>query len=177
MKFISQFIPDLFLIVPDLHQDERGVFRRSFCVDEFAEHGIDIDVKQGNISENYKKHTLRGFHYQLPPSNESKVISCVTGALYNVVIDLRKNSETFHKWAALEISARKKESIYVPSGCANAFLTMRDNTILHYYMSDSFSPDTYRSIRYNDLTFSVDWPCEPKIISEKDLNVSDYSEK
>ena len=65
----------------------------------------------------------------------------------------------------------------MPSGCANAFLTMRDNTIVHYYMSDSFSPDTYRSIRYNDLTFSVDWPCEPKIISEKDLNVSDYSEK
>ena len=105
MKFISQFIPDLFLIVPDLHQDERGVFRRSFCVDKFAKHGIDINVKQGNISENYKNHTLRGFHYQLPPSNESKVISCVTGALYNVVIDLRRTSETYHEWVALEISS------------------------------------------------------------------------
>ena len=86
MKFIAQSIPGLFLISPDLHQDDRGVFRRSFCKAEFAQHGIDFDVKQGNISENFKQHTMRGFHYQVPPSNESKVISCVSGALYNVVL-------------------------------------------------------------------------------------------
>jgi len=174
MKFLKQKINDLYLIKHDLHQDERGVFRRSFCEDEFTKYGIDFKVKQGNISENYKKHTLRGFHYQIFPSNESKVISCVTGSLYNVVIDLREDSKTYHEWVALEISSINKESIYVPAGCANAFLTMSENTIVHYYMGDSFSPDTYHGIRYNDPMFLVDWPCEPKIISEKDLNIPDY---
>ena len=174
MKFIKQKINDLYLIKHDLHEDERGVFRRSFCKDEFTKYGIDFKVKQGNISENYKKHTLRGFHYQISPSNESKVISCITGKLYNVVIDLRENSPTYHQWIALEISEITKESIYVPAGCANAFLTMSENTIVHYYMGDSFSPDTYHGIRYNDPMFSVDWPFEPKVISQKDLNISDY---
>ena len=94
--------------------------------------------------------------------------------MYNVVIDLREESSTYQQWIALEISERTKESIYVPVGCANAFLTMSENTIVHYYMGDSFSPDTYHGIRYNDPMFSVDWPCEPKIISEKDLNIPDY---
>ena len=174
MKFIKQKINDLYLIKHDLHDDERGIFRRSFCEDEFTKQGIDFKVKQGNISENYKKHTLRGFHYQISPSNESKVISCITGALYNVVIDLSEESATYQQWVALEISERTKESIYVPVGCANAFLTMSENTIVHYYMGDLFNPDTYHGIRYNDPMFSVDWPCEPKVISEKDLNIPDY---
>ena len=86
----------------------------------------------------------------MAPSVESKIISCVTGSLYNVVLDLRKESKTFRQWVALEISANTKESIYVPAGCANAFLTMDDNTIVHYYMGDSFRPNTYKGIRNND---------------------------
>jgi len=177
MKFVSQEIDKLFLIYPDLYEDERGVFRRSYCKNEFLQYGIDFDVMQGNISENFKKHTMRGFHYQIPPSNESKVLSCISGSLYNVVIDLRKESKTYQKWIVLEVSALKKESIYVPAGCANAFLTMDDNTIVHYYMGDSFSPNTYRGFRYNDSMFSVKWPCEPAVISEKDLNFPDYSDE
>lgn len=177
MKFIAQAIPDLFLITPDLHEDERGVFRRSFCKDEFAKQGINFSVEQGNISENFKKHTMRGFHYQVSPSNESKVISCISGALYNVVLDLRKDSEMYQKWVVLEVSADKRESMHIPAGCANAFLTMKDNTIVHYYMGDSFSPNTYRGFRYNDPKFSVKWPCEPKVISEKDLNFPDFEDE
>ncbi|MDB0021079.1 dTDP-4-dehydrorhamnose 3,5-epimerase family protein [Candidatus Pseudothioglobus singularis] len=174
MKFLKQKIEGLCLLLPDLHQDDRGIFRRSYCEDEFRDNGIKFNPKQGNISENFKKHTLRGFHYQISPSNESKVISCITGSLYNVVIDLREDSNTRYQWVALEISSIKKESIYVPSGCANAFLTMSDNTIVHYYMGDSFNPESYRGIRYNDSMFSVDWPYNPKIISDKDLNISNY---
>ena len=174
MKFIPQKIKDHFLIIPEPHQDERGVFRRSYCQDEFSKYGIDFKVKQGNISENFNKYTLRGFHYQLPPSNESKIITCVTGALYNVVLDLRKKSVTYKQWVALNISSTKRESIYVPAGCANAFLTMADNTRVHSYMSDSFSPNTYFGVRYNDPEFSVQWPCEPVSISEKDLNLPDF---
>jgi len=177
MKFIEQSIPDLYLIISDLHQDNRGVFRRSFCENEFRKNGINFNSVQGNISENFKKHTLRGFHYQKSPSKESKVLSCITGSLFNVVIDLREDSKTYHKSAIIEISSDEKESIYVPSGCANAFLTMTDNTIVHYYMGDFFSRETYHSIRYNDPMFDIKWPYEPQIISEKDLKIPDYQGK
>lgn len=174
MKFIEKKIQGMFLVEPSLHQDDRGVFRRSFCVNEFAEAGIDFTVKQGNISQNFHKHTLRGFHYQVEPSQESKVISCVTGGLYNIVLDLRKGSRTYHHWVSLEIDADKGQSIVVPAGCANAFLTTQTNTIVHYYMGDTFSPNSYRGIRYNDPEFGFEWPCEPAVISEKDLNLPDY---
>ena len=176
MTFKKQNIDGVFLIVPELHKDERGVFRRSFCQKEMEQHGINIDVKQGNISENFKKHTLRGFHYQVEPTFESKILSCVTGSLYNVVIDLREKSKTFRQSVVLEIAAEERGSIHVPAGCANAFLTMSDQTIVHYYMGDFFNPDTYGGIRYNDPAFKVEWPCEPKIISERDLNLPDYLE-
>ena len=174
MNFISQNINDLSLINPDLHIDERGVFRRSFCKEELRKNGINFNALQGNISENFNKHTLRGFHYQSSPSNESKIISCVTGSLYNIVLDLRKESSTYKKWSSLEINSKDRQSIYVPAGCANAFLTLENNTIVHYYMNDSYNPNTYRGIRYNDPAFSFKWPHEPEIISEKDLNLSDF---
>ena len=177
MNFISQSISDLKLITPDLHKDERGVFRRSFCIEEYKKNQIDFKVFQGNISENFTKHTLRGFHYQKAPSKESKIISCVTGSLFNVVIDLRKKSKTYLKTVSLEISSVQRGSIYVPPGCANAFLTLSDKTIVHYYMGDSFSPESYFGIRYNDPMFSIDWPFEPKVISEKDLNIPDFKEQ
>ena len=138
---------------------------------KFVDKEVRRAVKQGNISENFNKHTLRGFHYQVHPSCESKIITCVTGSLFNAIIDLRKESETYLNWLSLEISAKNKESIYIPAGCTNAFLTMSENTIVHYYMGDSFNADSYRGIRYNDPMFSVEWPCKPKIISEKDLKI------
>ena len=174
MKFITQKINDLFLIIPDLHSDERGVFRRSFCKEILEKNGVNFNSLQGNISENFNKHTLRGFHYQSSPSDESKIITCVTGALFNIVLDLRKKSKTYKQWSSLEIDSNKRQSIYVPAGCANAFLTLEDNTIVHYYMNDLYNPNTYKGIRYNDPLFSFKWPCEPKIISEKDLNLPDF---
>ena len=174
MNFISQKINGLFLIIPDLHIDERGVFRRSFCKEVFEKNGVNFNSLQGNISENFNKHTLRGFHYQSSPSNESKIITCVTGSLFNIVLDLRKKSNTYKQWSALEINSKKRQSIYVPAGCANAFLTLEENTIVHYYMNDSYNPNTYKGIRYNDPAFSFKWPFEPKIISEKDLNLPDF---
>ena len=174
MKFISQNINDHFLIIPDLHRDERGVFRRSFCKEIFEKNGVNFNSLQGNISENFNKHTLRGFHYQSSPSDESKIITCVTGALFNIVLDLRKKSKTYKQWSSLEIDSNKRQSIYVPAGCANAFLTLEDNTIVHYYMNDLYNPNTYKGIRYNDPSFSFKWPFEPKVISEKDLNFPDF---
>ena len=174
MRFFEQELKGVFLIKPNLYEDERGIFRRSFCENELSKQGITFTVKQGNISQNPKRYTMRGFHYQKRPSKETKILSCVTGSLYNVVIDLRKNSKTYMKWVALEVSATNAQSIYVPAGCANAFLTMSENTIVHYYMGDFFKESSYGGIRYNDPSFSVKWPCEPDIISEKDLNFGDF---
>ncbi len=168
MKFEKQSIDDMFCIYPELHVDERGVLRRSFCERELLEAGIDFTVRQGNISENLHVHTMRGFHYQRKPASEAKIITCISGGLYNVVLDIRQGSPTFGTWVANSITAENRESLYVPAGCANAFLTMQSNTIVHYYMSEFFTPDSYCGFRYDDPAFDVRWPSEPAIISRKD---------
>ena len=174
MKLIPFKIPNVYIVEPDVFFDNRGSFRRSFCETELQKLGIDIKVKQGNISENLEKYTLRGFHYQIEPTFESKLFSCITGSIYNVVIDLRKNSDTYLKYVSMQISSEDRRSIFIPAGCANAFLTLSENTIVHYYMGDYFNPNTYKGIRYNDPKFAVEWPHEPLVISEKDLNLPDF---
>jgi dTDP-4-dehydrorhamnose 3,5-epimerase len=175
MKFINQSIEGLVLINPEVFQDKRGAFRRNFCARELKELGIEFSVCQGNISENSSQYTMRGFHYQKNPSKESKVLTPVSGDLYNVVIDLRPHSSTFLKWVALEISSSRRESLHVPAGCANAFLTMAPDTVVHYYMGDYFRPETYSGFRYNDPTFNISWPHEIKVISERDASFPDFS--
>ena len=173
----EQSIPGVHLIHPDLHQDARGIFHRSFCQAELRKRGIYFEVKQGNISENFALHTLRGFHYQVDPSQEAKILTCVTGSLYNLVVDLRKKSATYKQWIALNLSAKSGESLHVPAGCGNAFLTMSDHTIVHYYMSDVFSPDSYRGIRFDDPSFGFVWPHSPAVISVKDASFPDFQEE
>jgi dTDP-4-dehydrorhamnose 3,5-epimerase len=172
MIFQQQLIADVFLIEPHSHRDERGLFRRHYCEKELKDNGIDFKVKQGNISENAKKHTIRGFHYQQAPSKESKIISCISGSIFNVIIDLRKNSPTFLKYQEFNISSDRRQSLYIPVGCANAFLTLEDNTLIHYYMNDFFTTESF-GFRYNDPLFSINWPEKPNCISSKDNNYPD----
>jgi len=131
-------------------------------------------VAQGNISENHAFGTLRGFHYQQGPHAEAKTISCMTGSIYDVVIDLRRSSPTFMQWRSVEISADDRRSIYVPAGCANAWITTSSETVLHYYMSEMFAPGSACGIRYNDPTFEVGWPIAPEVISERDRTFPDF---
>jgi dTDP-4-dehydrorhamnose 3,5-epimerase len=172
MIFHQQQIADVFLIEPQSHSDERGLFRRHYCEKELKENGIYFTVKQGNISENAKKQTIRGFHYQEAPSKESKIISCISGSVFNVIIDLRKNSPTFLKCQEFNISSDSRQSLYIPVGCANAFLTLEDNTWIHYYMNDFFTTDSL-GFRYNDPAFAINWPVKPEHMSEKDRNYPD----
>jgi dTDP-4-dehydrorhamnose 3,5-epimerase len=172
MIFHRQKIADVFLIEPKSHIDERGLFRRHYCEKELKENGIDFAVKQGNISENANKHTIRGFHYQKVPSKESKIISCISGSVFNVIIDLRKNSPTFLKWQEFNISSESRQSLLIPVGCANAFLTLENNTWIHYYMNDFFTTDSL-GFRYNDPAFQISWPVKPEHMSEKDRNYTD----
>ena len=174
MIFQKQQIDGVFLMEAQLYRDERGLFRRHYCENELKENGVEFSVKQGNISENIKKLTLRGFHYQKVPSKESKIISCISGSIYNVIIDLRKDSSTFLKWQAFNLSASGRESLYIPVGCANTFLTLEDDTRVHYYMNDFFSSDSL-GFRYNDPFFNIPWPYQPVMISQRDNDFPDFN--
>lgn len=174
MKFVELELPGVWLIEPTLHADDRGVLRRHFCADEFAAHDIVPTVVQGNISENPHRGTLRGFHYQIGDAAEAKTISCMSGSLYDVVVDLRPDSPTFRQWVAAEFSAADRRSLHVPAGCANAWLTTAPDTTVHYYMSQVYSPESYRGFRYDDPAFGCRWPMAPVFISEKDAGFADF---
>ena len=176
MSFVESDIEGVLKVDTSTYKDQRGMLRRLFCKRSLSEIGVNIDVKQGNLSVNPERYTLRGFHYQIEPTRESKILACCTGAVYNVVLDLRKCSTTYKQWVAIEISADRGGMIIVPEGCANAFITTEANTVVHYYMGDYFSPETYRGIRYDDPAFAVKWPCKPKVISQKDLSYSLFGE-
>lgn len=168
MQFQQLSLPGVWLIDATPHVDERGMLRRHFCAEEFAAHGLCPRVAQGNISENLRQHTLRGLHYQQAPHGEAKTVSCLRGAVYLLVADVREESPTYLRWTAEMITAANRRSIHAPPGCAMAFLTLEDNTIVHYYMSDLFVPGAGRGIRFDDPTFGFRWPVEPLVISAKD---------
>jgi len=177
MKFEEQKIKGVFLIQAEPFMDERGVFRRHFCQREFLRHGIDTRVAQANVSENIHKHTLRGFHFQLAPHGEGKTISCLAGSFYDIVVDLRPYSPTFLQWISLTIRAKDRTSLHVPAGCANAFLTLEDNMLAQYYVSDYYHKESEQGIRYNDPLFHFEWPYEPAHISAKDASFPNFDPK
>ena len=171
MKFRELELPNVWLLESELLIDDRGVFRRSFCAEEFKQHGLVPTVLQGNISENEKCGTLRGFHYQNSPHQEAKTLTCLSGSLFDIVVDLRPNSPKFLSWLSVNLDAENRLSLYLPPGCANAYLTTNDKTIVHYYMSEIFVPDSYRGFHFADPRFSFDWPFEPSVISMRDSNL------
>ena len=174
MKFYEQKIHGVWIIEPEPFADERGMFRRHFDQTEFTAHGIAPAVTQCSISENTHRHTLRGFHYQREPFGEAKTLSCLKGSIYNVVVDLRPVSPSFRQWLAVELSAANRKSLHVPAGCANAFLTLENHSLIHYYCAESYHPEAGAGIRYNDPQFEFFWPAKPAFISEKDRNWPDF---
>lgn len=174
MRFRQTTIAGVWIVDAEPHVDERGLLRRHFCAEEFGAHGLCTTVVQGNISENLHRHTLRGFHYQEPPHGEAKTVSVICGALYVVVADIRPESVTYLQWIAEDLTAENRRSLYLSPGCAMAILTLKDHTVLHYYMSEKFASQSYKGIRYNDPTFRFSWPIEPRVISEKDRSFPDF---
>lgn len=175
MKFTELDIKGVWLVDAEVHADSRGALRRHFCAAEFASNGIAANIAQGNISENPHRGTLRGFHYQLPPHQEAKTLSCMTGALFAIVVDLRRSAGSFLRWVPVELSRENRRTLHVPVGCAIAWLTTKPDTTVHYYMSEFYAPDSYRGIRYNDPVFDFAWPEEPTVISEKDAGFPDFN--
>ena len=157
-------------------EDQRGFFSRTFDKKEFDENNLENDYVQCSLSYNYKKGTLRGIHFQLPPYEETKIVSCVNGKVFDVVIDLRKDSPTFKLWESYVLSSDSFSMLYIPRGVAHGFETLEDNSIMYYQMSQYFNPKYYSGVKYNDPSFKINWPLPITTISEKDKNWQLFSE-
>ena len=168
MIFTETKIKGMYIIEPELFTDERGFFARSFCKEEFRKHGLETDIVQCNISYNKKKGTLRGMHYQVPPFEETKIVSCTKGSIYDVVLDLRKDSPTYRQWVATELSDKNFKMMYIPKGCAHGFQTLDNNAMVYYQMTEFFYPECARGVRWDDTMFKIEWPISGIIISNKD---------
>jgi dTDP-4-dehydrorhamnose 3,5-epimerase len=175
MIFKSTEIEDAYVVELEKRADARGFFARGWCWSEFGDRGLPNRLAQMNISFNRFKHTLRGFHYQVVPYQEAKLLRCVRGAVYDVLVDLRPQSPTFLSHIAIELNATNYRSLLIPEGCANAFLTLADETEVTYLVSEFYTPAAERGIRWNDPTFAVDWPAEPAVISDKDRSWPDFA--
>lgn len=171
MKFTPLDIPGAYLIESEPHKDERGSFARQFCRREFDRVGIGFEIKQCNVSRNYDAGTLRGLHYQKEPYPEIKIVSCLEGAAYDVIVDLRPESPSYLKWSSLELSADNGKMVYIPPGVAHGFQTLTDQTVMYYQLGEFFVPEYYDGVRWNDPKIGVVWPdCTNRIINERDAN-------
>ena len=171
MRFEPTPLAGAFLVQLDFMSDERGMFSRSFCQDEFSKHGLDALVAQCNVSFNRRRGTLRGLHFQSAPKEEAKLVRCTRGAIWDVIVDLRDGSATQHQWFATELNAANHTSIYVPHGFAHGFQTLVDDSEVFYQMSEFYHPQLARGVRWNDPVLGIDWPIDGPILSERDRSL------
>lgn len=175
MKVIPTALQGSYLVEIDKQEDARGYFARLWCKQEFQQHGIDMQVAQVSISHNASLGTLRGMHFQWPPSNEAKLVRCQRGRIHDVIVDLRPDSPTFTQHAAFELDDRKHDSLYIPSGFAHGFQTLEENTDIVYMMSDYYHPDLQDGVRYDDPVFDITWPLPLSSISARDRDYPDFN--
>ncbi len=169
MIFQPTKLKGVFVIEPEFQRDDRGYFSRIFCQKELLRVNIDFTIRQISQSYNAKKGTIRGMHVQHEPAAEQKIVQCLRGIVYDVVIDVRKNSATYGQWIAEELSEHNKKKIYVPTGCAHGFQTLVDSSEMLYAMSEFYSPECYAGVRWNDPLFNIPWPIQNSVIlSEQD---------
>lgn len=175
MKFHETELKGAFIIEPEKRADDRGFFARSWCQKEFEQHGLVPRVVQANISNNKYKATLRGMHYQASPYEETKLVRCTRGAVYDVIIDVRPDSPTYRRWIGVELTASNYKMLYVPEGFAHGFQTLEDDTEVIYQVSQFYTPSAERGIRWNDPLFQIKWLTPVETISEKDANWPDFA--
>ena len=168
MRFSKTTVEDAWLLELEPRGDDRGWFARTFCRREFEAHGLIPDVVQSNTSFSKYAGTLRGLHFQKPPAEETKLVRCVRGSLYDVAVDLRPGSPTYLRHFGTELTERNGRMLYVPRGCAHGFLTLEDDTEALYLVSEYYAPDKESGARYDDPAFGIEWPREVAVISEKD---------
>ena len=174
MIFQETELKGAFVVETTGPEDDRGRFVRTWCKREFAMHGLNSEIVQCSASFNRKKGTLRGMHYQAEPHQETKLVRCTAGGIYDVVIDLRRDSPTYTAWMAIELTSRNNRMLYIPEGFAHGFQTLEDNTEVSYQMSEFYSPDHARGVRWDDSAFKIYWPPADRIISMRDSEFPDF---
>ena len=170
MIFTETKLKGAFIIEIKQLEDERGFFGRSWCKKEMEEHGLKTNVVQANTSFSKRKGTIRGFHFQKHPDEETKLIRCTKGAIYDVIIDLRKDSPTYMQWIGVELTEDNYKMVYVPENFAHGFLTLTDNVEVYYLVTNFYTPHAEEGIRYNDPAFNIQFPAPVEVVSEKDMS-------
>lgn len=168
MKFQQTGLGNAWLIEIEPRGDERGFFARTLCTHEFAMHGLDSDFVQMNMSYSAKRGTLRGLHYQHAPFAEAKLVRCVRGAIWDVIVDLRGNSPTYLRHAGFLLSAQNRRQLYVPPGFAHSFLTLEDDAEVIYPVTAAYTPSAERGLRFDDPVLEIQWPTKVTTVSDKD---------
>jgi dTDP-4-dehydrorhamnose 3,5-epimerase len=175
MRFTETQLAGAYIIDPERIEDERGFFARTWDRHEFEAHGLNTNLAQCNISYNTRRGTLRGMHYQAAPHEETKLVRCTSGAIYDVIVDLRPASPTLRQWLAVELSAANRRMLYIPEGFAHGFQTLADHSEVFYQMAAFYAPGYARGVRWNDPAFGIVWPqAERRIIAERDAGYADY---
>ena len=168
MRFQEIYLKDSYLIEPNKQEDERGFFARLFCKKEFEKKGLNTKWVQINNSLCKKSATLRGLHFQKSPFQEIKLIRCIKGMIWDVIVDLRKNSKTFGKWFGVKLTEKNKLMIYVPKGFAHGYISLKPNSEILYLVSNFYTPESEQTLLWKDPRIAIDWPLKPKLISDKD---------
>lgn len=168
MRFLPTPVTGAWLVEPEARADARGSFARIWCRDEFAAHGLRADFVQSNASFSAQKGTLRGLHYQAAPHGEIKLVSCVRGRVFDVLVDLRPSSPTYRRWFGVELVPESRRMLYVPEDCAHGYLTLEDNSEVIYPVTMAYHPESERGLRWNDPAIGIEWPLTPTVISDKD---------
>ena len=174
MRFEETKLCGAWLIEAEPAHDERGFFARTFCAREYGERGLTTQFVQNSTSHSNARGTLRGMHFQRAPHAEVKVVSCLKGALWDVIIDLRPESPTYRRWQGFELSAANQRQLYIPAGFAHGFQTLCDDTRAGYLISAFYVPQAAAGVRYDDPAFGIDWPLPASVISEKDRSWPDF---
>ncbi len=174
MIFRQCEVEGAWVIEPERHEDERGFFARTWDREEFAQRGLRDLVVQTSISYNRRRGTLRGLHYQAAPHGEAKLVRCTSGAIFDVVVDVRAESATFRRWVGVELTAENRHALYLPEGCAHGFLTLEHDSEVAYQMSAPYVAEAARGVRHDDPAFGIVWPEEIVVIADRDRSYPDF---
>ena len=175
MKFLPTGIQGAYLIEWEPFDDARGYFARTRSNDAFSEHGLNNNLSECSVSFNKLRGTLRGMHYQAAPHEETKLVMCVGGLIFDAIVDLRPDSETYMKSFSAELSLTNRRMLYVPVGVAHGFITLEDSSYVQYQIGGDYQPDAARGVRWNDPKFAIDWPIQPVVLSDRDRDYEDYT--
>jgi dTDP-4-dehydrorhamnose 3,5-epimerase len=176
MKFIPLPLDGAYLVEPAMHLDERGSFARLWDAAEFAGNGLIGTLAQSSLSTNPVKGTLRGLHFQLAPNEETKIVTCIRGSIWDVIVDLRPTSPSHLRWHGQILDSHELRSVYVPPQCAHGFLTLTDDVVVAYQISEPYVERLGRGVRWDDPAIGIIWPAEPVVVGARDRAFPNYGD-